>query len=104
MEARFLNTAEDLDRFLESIPDDSRIAMEACSVTKQGNELMRWILIQCVQKTILRPNAVQRTYYRLLKKKGVKTAKVASARKLLVYIWIMLTHEVRFEELRVNSA
>jgi len=31
-ESKFLNTAEELDRFLESLPDDSRIAMEACSV------------------------------------------------------------------------
>ena len=73
-------------------------------ITKQGNKLIRWILVQCVQKTINRPNAIQRLYCRLLKKRGVKIAKVASARKLLVYIYIMLTQNVRFEELRVNSA
>jgi len=72
-------------------------------ITKQGNRLIRWILVQCVLKTAMHPNAVRRHYYRLLKRKGSKVAKVASARKLLTYIHIMLTHNVKFEDLRVNS-
>lgn len=73
-------------------------------ITKQGNKMIRWILMQAVLKTARHPGGIQRFYKRMLDKKGMKTAKVASARKLLVYIYIMLTQNVRFEELRVNSA
>jgi len=73
-------------------------------ITKQGNKMIRWILMQAVLKTARRPNGIQRFYKRMLNKKGMKIAKVASARKLLVYIYIMLTYNVRFDQLRVNSA
>lgn len=74
------------------------------NITKEGSKLLRWILIQCVQKTTRKPNGLQIFYLKILKKKGTKKANVAAARKLLVYIYIMLTQNKRFEELRVNSA
>ncbi len=72
-------------------------------ITKQGNSLLRWILIQAVYKTIPKSPGMQSFHKRLLKRKGKKVAKIAATRKLLVYIYIMLTHKVRFEQLRVNS-
>lgn len=72
-------------------------------ITKQGNKMLRWILIQAVLKTASNTNAIQRFYKRMLEKKGNRIAKVASTRKLLVYIYIMLTQNVRFDQLRVNS-
>jgi len=73
-------------------------------ITKEGSRMLRWILVQCVQHTVRKPNGVQKTYMRILKKKGHKKAIVASARKLLVYIYIMLTQGITFQALRVNSA
>jgi transposase len=72
-------------------------------ITKQGNTLLRWILIQAVFKVAKHSPGMRRFHKRLLYKKGKKVAKIALTRKLLVYIYIMLTHNVRFQELRVNS-
>lgn len=165
-EERFLNTKEELDKFLEDLPDNSKIVMEACSVwepifeeldehgfevhlahpskvriiasarvkndkidakklcsyagvtasvyqsgektryghmTKQGNSLLRWILVQAIPKTVRRCEHLKSFHARLEHKKGANVAKVASARKLLVYMYIMLTHNIKFGELRVNS-
>jgi transposase len=71
-------------------------------ITKQGNTLLRWILIQAVFKVARHSPGMRRFHKRMLYKKGKKVAKIA-LRKLLVYIYIMLTHHVRFQELRVNS-
>lgn len=73
-------------------------------ITKEGSKMLRWALVQAVQKTVRKPNAVQKFYLRILKKKGNKIAKVAAARKLLTYIYVMLTQEIKFQDLRVNSA
>lgn len=73
-------------------------------ISKQGSKMLRWILVQCVQHTVRKPNGVQKTYMKVLKKKGHKKAIVAAARKLLVYIYIMLTQNKTFQDLRVNSA
>lgn len=72
-------------------------------ITKQGNPFIRWILMQAVLKTANQHNVIQKFYRRMLSKKGNHVAKVATTRKMLVYIYIMLTQNVRFEELRVNS-
>jgi transposase len=74
------------------------------NITKEGSKMLRWILIQCVKKTSRKPNGIQRFYLKILQKKGPKKATVAAARKLLVYIYIMLTQNKTFQELRVNSA
>lgn len=73
-------------------------------ITKQGSPWLRWILIQAAHQAVRVPNALQRFYTRLARKKGNKIAIVATARKLLLYIYQMLRWEVRFEELRVNQA
>lgn len=73
-------------------------------ITKEGSPWLRWVMIQVVHQTIRTPNALQRFHARLARKKGKKTALVATARKLLTYIYQMLKEEVSFEELRVNQA
>jgi transposase len=73
-------------------------------ITKEGSSWLRWILIQAVHQAIRVPNALQRFHARLARKQGNKIAVVATARKLLLYIYQMLRWEVRFEELRVNQA
>ena len=74
-------------------------------ITKQGSAWLRWILIQCIQKTINKPNAIGLFYQRLVNRKGekwVNKARVACARKLLTYIYIMLNENIGFNELKVN--
>lgn len=72
-------------------------------ITKQGSKLLRWILLQAVFKTARHSPGMQKFHKRLLYKKGKKVAKIALTRKLLVYIYIMLTQNLQFNELRVNS-
>jgi transposase len=74
------------------------------SITKQGSRWLRWILIQAVHSAIKRRNAVQQFYKNVEKRKGTKVAAVASARKLLGYIYVMLTLGLEFDNLQVNRA
>lgn len=73
-------------------------------ITKEGSPWLRWILIQATYKAVQKPNALQRFHSRLDRRKGKQIAAIATARKLLTYIYRMLTEGVRFEELRVNQA
>ena len=73
-------------------------------ITKQGSKWLRWILIQAVHKTVKNPNALQRFYHKLARRKGNKIAIVATARKLLIYIYQMLTLDIGFYDLEVNKA
>lgn len=73
-------------------------------ITKEGSKWLRWILIQAAHTTVRTANALQRFYHRLKRRKGEKVAIVATARKMLLYIYQMLKWEVRFEELKVNQA
>jgi len=72
-------------------------------MTKKGSSLIRWVLIQAIPKTIRKCKELKAFHDRIEYKKGNNVAKVASARKLLVYIHVMLTHNIQFGELRVNS-
>ncbi|MEM5793018.1 MAG: IS110 family transposase, partial [Candidatus Aenigmatarchaeota archaeon] len=72
-------------------------------ITKQGSKWLRWILIQAANKAITRDNALQRFYKRLEQKKGRKIAIVATARKMLTYIYAMLTLNLEFNQLQVNK-
>jgi transposase len=52
-------------------------------ITKEGNALLRWILIQAVHQVVRYPGELRKFYIELKKKKGAKIAVVATARKLL---------------------
>ncbi len=59
-------------------------------ISKQGNALLRYLLGQAGQATILRDAELKRLYYGVLHRRGRSRAKVAVARKLLVRLYIML--------------
>jgi len=69
-------------------------------ITKEGSKMGRWLLIQCANAAIKTDNGLKRFYGKIAKKKGHKTAVVAVARKLAVYIYHMLTKEVDYNTLR----
>jgi transposase len=73
-------------------------------LTNQGSKWLRWILIQCANVAIKRDNALKRFYGRIEKKKGHKIAIVATARKMLCYVYAMLTLGIEFNALQVNRA
>ena len=59
-------------------------------ITKQGSRWLRWILIEASIHTVKRQGPLRRFYYKVERKKGGKIAKVATARKLLEWIYHML--------------
>lgn len=71
-------------------------------ITKQGSKWLRWIMLEIVSRHVWRIKPLHKFYKRLSLKK-TNIAKVASARKLLIYIYIMLTRNIEFERLRVNA-
>lgn len=60
-------------------------------ITKQGSRNLRWILIQCANVAVRHDDYLRNFYQRIKRKKGHNTAIVATARKMLVCIYYMLT-------------
>ena len=68
-------------------------------ISKQGNRMMRWLLVEAAWIAVRKDPALQRVYQRLTFRRGSKIAVVAVARKLAVKLYWRLRE---FEE--KNSA
>jgi transposase len=60
------------------------------SISKQGNTMMRWLLVEAGQTAVRFDPELLRLYQRLKFRKGASVAKVAIARKLAVRLYWML--------------
>lgn len=60
-------------------------------ITKQGNSRARWLLVQAAQNVADHPGPLGAFFRRVAKKRGRSIAVVATARKLVVIAWHMLT-------------
>ncbi len=67
-------------------------------LTKQGNRLLRFLLVEAAQTACRFDPPLQRTYRRLVFRKGTAIAKVAVARKLLIRLYIMLRDKIDYQE------
>ena len=67
-------------------------------LTKQGNRLMRWLLVEAAQTASRYDPRLKRAYRRLAFRKGAAIAKVAIARKLAIRLYIMLRDRIDYEE------
>jgi transposase len=67
-------------------------------LTKQGNRLLRFLLVEAGQTACRRDPGLQRFYRRLVFRKGTAIAKVAVARKLLIRLYIMLRDKIDYQE------
>jgi transposase len=98
---------------VERFPDDRHltsylglIPQEASSagrqrfghLTKQGNRLMRFLLVEAAQTASRYDPRLRRAYRRLVFRKGAPVAKVAVARKLAIRLYIMLRDGIDYEE------
>ncbi len=84
-------------------------------ITKAGNGHARWVLIQAAQHVRLHPGPLGVFFRRLAKKKNHNVAVVATARKLVVIAWHLLTKnepyryaqprstEAKLQKLRVQA-
>ena len=67
-------------------------------LTKQGNRLMRFLLVEAAGIASRFDPALQRAYRRLAFRKGSALAKVAIARKLAIRLYIMLRDRIDYQE------
>jgi transposase len=68
-------------------------------ITKQGSRWLRWILIEAAIHAVKRPGVLRRFYINVEKKKGGQIAKVATARKLLEWIYHILRDGKIYQEM-----
>lgn len=62
-------------------------------ITKEGNRYIRWGMVEAACKAPSKDWGLAQYYRRLAKRRGPMKARVAVARKLLVAVWHVLTHE-----------
>jgi transposase len=67
-------------------------------LTKQGNRLMRFLLVEAAGIASRYDTGLRRMYRRLAFRKGAAVAKVAVARKLAIRLYIMLRDGIDYEE------
>jgi transposase len=68
------------------------------SITKQGSDLVRWLLGQAVL-SVLRSDPLMRRWFQGIKKRrGSKIARVAVMRRLTVIFWHMLKHRKTYAQ------
>ena len=69
-------------------------------ITKQGNSLLRFLLVEAAQVTVRSIPEWRSKYFHLMMRRGRKIAKVAMARKLAVRLYWMMRKEWDYEQLR----
>ena len=67
-------------------------------ISKDGPSILRWVLTLSSHGVIKKPGKLRRFYLRLSKRIGKSKAIVATARKLLIIMYHMLTKQVEYEE------
>ena len=66
-------------------------------ISKQGNAILRWALVEGAMRLCMSPGPIYDFYRRLRGRKGMATARVASARKLAKMIYHMLNQQIDYE-------
>jgi len=89
-----------LTSYLGLIPreDSSAGRQHFGHLTKQGNRLLRWLLVEAAQTASRYDPQLRRAYRRLAFRKGRPVAKVAIARKLAIRLYIMLRDKIDYRE------
>lgn len=59
------------------------------SISEGGSRLLRYLIVEAEQITVRRDEGLKRFYLRFLRKRGAQRAKVAVARKLLIWGYIL---------------
>jgi transposase len=67
-------------------------------LTKQGNPLLRFLWCEAAVHAVRRDPELQRFYRRKLAQKGLAKARVATARKLGIRLWIMLRDQIDYQD------
>lgn len=73
-------------------------------ISKQGDRHLRWILVQCANVAVMHDKTLAKIYHRIKKKRGHNIAITATARKMLTYIYTMLTNNITYQALQIHKA
>jgi transposase len=68
-------------------------------ITKQGSSMLRFLLVEAAQVTVRSVPEWRSHYFRLMLRRGRKTAKVAMARRLAIRLYWMWRQGLDYEEL-----
>ncbi len=66
------------------------------SITKQGSKWLRWMFIQAVSPAVRKNGQIAAYYDRIKRRKGIKAARVATARRLLTIAYHILKDNREF--------
>jgi transposase len=69
-------------------------------ISKQGNALLRFLLVEAAQVTVRSLPEWRRKYFHLAMRRGRKIAKVAMARKLAIQLFWMMRKEWDYEQVK----
>lgn len=72
-------------------------------IAKQGDKHLRWMLGQCANIAIKHDNTLAKIYQRIKKRRGHNIAITAVARKMLCFIYVMLTHNIKYQALQIHK-
>lgn len=72
-------------------------------IAKQGNRHLRWMLGQCANVAVMNDSILAKYYQRLKKHKGHNKAITATARKMLCYIYSMITNNISYQQLQIHK-
>jgi transposase len=67
-------------------------------LTKQGNRFLRFLWCEAAMHAVRRDTTLGRFYRRKLQQKGLGKARVATARRLGIRLWILLRDEIDYAE------
>jgi transposase len=67
-------------------------------ITKEGNKLLRWVLVQCAHMAVRKDEKFKQFYERIKHRKGPQKAIIATARKLLTVIYACWKNRTAYDE------
>src|SRR5229473_6518665 len=85
---------------LVPLEDSSGSRRRLGHITKQGNSLLRFLLVEAAQVTVRSDPGWRSKYHHLMMRRGRKIAKVAMARRLAVRMYWMMRKEWNYEQLK----
>ena len=99
-------TSRKLTSYLGVIPaeDSSGGRQRLGHITKQGNPLLRSLLVEAAHSAAQREPELGRCYRRLAMRKNPSIAAVAVARKLAVRLWWMWKRELNYQQFRASGS
>lgn len=73
-------------------------------ITKRGSHRLRWVMIQAANVAVQKDRTLKKMYLRLMPRIGHQKAIVAVARRMVTYLYVMLKHNIKYQDLQIHKA